>query len=739
MSDAEVPEVSEVPDPTPVTPASEDARERHRELAEQVEDARWRYYVLDAPTLSDADFDGRMRELEALEEAHPELRTPDSPTQKVGGAVSTEFTAIDHLEPMMSLDNAFTLDELGAWHARLARDGVETPELLCELKVDGLAINLLYENGRLVRALTRGDGRTGEDVTPNVKTIDSIPHRLTATDEFAVPELVEVRGEVFLPVEAFERLNVAMTEAGKQVFANPRNAAAGSLRQKDPRVTATRALGMVCHGIGARRGFEPTTQSTAYAALRAWGLPTSDRARVVPDLAGVQAFVERYGEQRHSVEHEIDGVVVKVDDVTLQRRLGSTSRAPRWAIAFKYPPEEVNAKLLDILVNTGRTGRVTPFGRMEPTRVAGSTVEMATLHNAHEVRRKDVRPGDTVILRKAGDVIPEIVGPVLDLRPEGLAEWVMPTECPACGTELAQQKEGDKDLRCPNHETCVAQVRERVFHVAGRGAFDIEGLGYEAAVALLTVDGFDNEGDVFRIDEQMLLATELFTRAPKKDEEGRQVTANGLKLLANLDARKQVPLWRVLVALSIRHVGPTAARALATEFGSMEAIEAAVADEEGRERIAAAEGVGPTIADAVIEWFGDADDPDNWHRTIVRKWTEAGVSMADERDESTPRTLEGLSVVVTGSLVDFSRDSAKEAILSRGGKAAGSVSKKTDFVVIGENAGSKAEKAEQLKVPILDEDGFKRLLAEGPAPFRPEPDETPEQTPEETPAEEPAD
>lgn len=712
MSDAALPPDSA---PTPVTPADEDARERHRVLAEQVEDARWRYYVLDSPTLSDADFDARMRELEALEEAHPELRTPDSPTQKVGGAVATEFTAVDHLEPMMSLDNAFTLDELAAWHGRLARDGVEAPALLCELKVDGLAINLLYEDGRLVRALTRGDGRTGEDVTPNVKTIDTVPHRLTGTDEHPVPALVEVRGEVFLPVEAFERLNEKMTEAGKQVFANPRNAAAGSLRQKDPRVTATRALGMVCHGIGARRGFEPAAQSAAYEALRAWGLPTSDRATVVPDLAGVQEFVERYGEQRHSVEHEIDGVVVKVDDVSLQRRLGSTSRAPRWAIAFKYPPEEVNAKLLDILVNTGRTGRVTPFGLMEPTRVAGSTVEMATLHNGHEVQRKDVRPGDTVILRKAGDVIPEIVGPVLDLRPEGLAPWVMPTECPACGTGLVQQKEGDKDLRCPNHESCVAQVRERIFHVAGRGAFDIEGLGYEAAIALLGADVVDNEGDVFDLDEAKLLRTELFTRAAKKAEREagageRVLNANGQRLLANLDKAKQVPLWRVLVALSVRHVGPTAARALATELGSMDAIEEAVADEGGRERLAAAEGVGPTIADAVVEWFSV-----DWHRLIVDKWRAAGVSMADERDESTPRTLEGLTVVVTGSLVDFSRDSAKEAILARGGKAAGSVSKKTDFVVVGDNAGTKAEKAEQLGVRTLDEDGFKALLEGGPS------------------------
>ncbi len=641
------------------TPA--EARARHQELSEQIEDARWRYYVLDDPTLADADFDMRLRELEALEEQHPELRTPDSPTQKVGGAVSTDFTAVDHLQRMESLDNAFTDEEMAAWYARIERDGVHEPALLCELKVDGLAINLLYEDGRLVRALTRGDGRTGEDVTPNVKTIDSVPHRLTAAEGLPVPALLEVRGEVFLPTAAFERLNVAMTDAGKPVFANPRNAAAGSLRQKDPRVTATRDLGMVCHGIGAREGFEPTAQSAAYDALRAWGLPTSDRVRVLGSLREVREFIDYYGEHRHDVEHEIDGVVVKVDDVSLQRRLGSTSRAPRWAIAFKYPPEEVNAKLLSIEVNTGRTGRVTPFGVMEPTKVAGSTVERATLHNAHEVKRKDVRPGDTVVLRKAGDVIPEIVGPVLGLRPKGTRAWKMPTTCPSCGTTLVQQKEGDKDLRCPNTRMCPAQLLERVFHVASRGAFDIEGLGSEAAHALLGAGVITDEGDVFDLDRDKLVKTDLFTRAPKKGEEGLQLSANGEGLLANLAVRKDVPLWRVLVALSIRHVGPTAARALAAEFGSMAAIRAA-----SEQELAAAEGVGPTIAESVIEWFSV-----DWHRAIVDKWEAAGVSMEDARDESTERTLEGLTVVVTGSLVDFSRDGAKEAIVSRGGKAVG--------------------------------------------------------------------
>ncbi len=683
-----------------------DKRQEHRILAEQVEEARWRYYVRDDPTLSDADFDQKMRRLEELEEEVPDLRTPDSPTQKVGGAVSTEFTPVDHLERMESLDNAFSYEELETWAARLGRDGVTDPAYLCELKVDGLAINLLYEDGRLVRALTRGDGRTGEDVTPNVKTIDSIPHRLTATDEFPVPALLEARGEVFLPVLAFERLNESMVDAGKPMFANPRNAAAGSLRQKDPKVTATRDLGMVCHGIGARKGFEPKAQSQAYAALKAWGLPTSDRVRVVQGLKPVEEFVEHYGEHRHDVDHEIDGVVVKVDDVSLQRRLGSTSRAPRWAIAYKYPPEEVNARLLEIRTNTGRTGRVTPYGVMEPTKVAGSTVERATLHNAHEVKRKDVRPGDTVILRKAGDVIPEILGPVLGLRPEGLAEWVMPTECESCGTTLVQEKEGDKDLRCPNHRSCPAQLMERIFHVAGRGAFDIEGLGSEAAYALLTAGVIEDEGDVFDLDAEKLRQAPLFTRAPKKGEGDQPVlSANGQRLVDNLGTARQAPLWRVLVALSIRHVGPTAARALATEFGSMDAIRAA-----SEQQIAAAEQVGPTIGQAVVAWFAV-----DWHRAIVDKWAKAGVTMADQRDESTPRTLEGKTVVVTGSLVDFSRDGAKEAILARGGKASSSVSKNTDYVVVGESPGSKAEKAEQLGVPVLDEDAFKKLLEHGSA------------------------
>lgn len=688
--------------------AADSASARHRELSEQIERASDAYYRDGTSTMSDAAYDALLGQLRELEEQFPELITPDSPTQRVMGQAYTDFASYDHLRRMESLDNAFTPEDLAGWYDRVVRGSGTRPELLCELKVDGLAINLLYRDGVLERALTRGDGTTGEDVTPNVRTIGSVPHRLKGTREFPVPTLVEVRGEVYMTAKTFEEINEQQAAAGKPLYANARNTAAGSLRQKDPSVTASRKLTMVCHGIGAREGFDAATQSQAYAALAAWGLPVAPTVKVVPGLAEVQEFIDFYGEHRHDatiLDHEIDGVVVKVDDVALQRRLGSTSRAPRWAIAFKYPPEEVHAKLIDVLVNTGRTGRVTPFGRMEPTKVAGSTVEMATLHNFHEVARKDVRPGDTVILRKAGDVIPEILGPVLALRPEGLPEWVPPTTCPACGTELVQQKAGDKDMRCPNHRDCRAQVVERINHVAGRGAFDIEGLGYEAAIALHQAGVVANEGDVFDLTPEKLLQVPLFIRAPKKGEEGPQLTANALKLLTNLEERKDTALWRVLVGLSIRHCGPSASRALATRFGSMDAIRTATPEE-----LADTEGVGGVIGEAVTEWFGV-----DWHVEIVEKWAAAGVRMEDERDESIERTLEGLTVVVTGGLEGFTRDSVKEAIIARGGKAAGSVSKKTDYVVVGENAGSKAAKAEELGLTILDEAQFVQLLEGGPA------------------------
>lgn len=680
-------------------PVPPDVRRAWQELAEEVRGHQFRYYVKDAPIVSDGEFDKLFAELTALEDAHPELRVPDSPTQLVGGAgFATDFTAADHLERMLSLDNVFDADELSAWAARLTGEVGDDPEFLCELKIDGVALALVYRDGKLERAATRGDGRTGEDVTLNARTIEDIPERLTASEQYPQPAVLEVRGEVFFRLVDFEDLNAGLVAEGKPPFANPRNSAAGSLRQKNPAVTARRRLRMICHGLGHAEGFSPPTLHDAYLALKAWGLPVSDHTSRV---AGIEAVAERityWGEQRHAVDHEIDGVVVKVDSVALQRRLGATSRAPRWAIAYKYPPEEATTKLLDIRVNVGRTGRVTPFAYMEPVRIAGSTVGLATLHNASEVKRKGVLIGDTVVIRKAGDVIPEVLGPVVDLRDGTEREFVMPTECPECGTTLAPAKEGDADIRCPNSRTCPAQLRERVFHVAGRGAFDIEGLGYEAGIALLQAGVITDEGDLFTLTEDDLLRTDLFTT------KGGDLSANGRRLLANLGKAKSQPLWRVLVALSIRHVGPTAARALAQEFGSLDAIVAA-----SEEQLASTEGVGPTIAAAVVEWFTV-----DWHRAIVDKWRAAGVRMADERDASIERTLEGLSIVVTGSLTGFSRDEAKEAILARGGKAAGSVSKKTAYVVAGDAPGSKYDKAVELGVPILDEDGFRRLLESGP-------------------------
>jgi DNA ligase (NAD+) len=678
-------------------------RQRHKELTEIIEEHRTRYYLDDAPTVSDAEYDQLMRELESLEERLPELRTPDSPTQSVGGFASSTFASYEHRERLLSLDNAFSFDELDAWHARLAREGVDDvtggAEYLCELKVDGLAISLTYENGRLTRGVTRGDGRVGEDVTNNVRTIKAVPHRLTGNDAHPVPAYVEVRGEVYFPTQAFDEFNEAWADAGNTPFANPRNAAAGSLRMKDASVTASRPLSMVCHGLGYREGFTPTRQSDAYAAMRDWGLPTSDRARVIGSLDAVKEFIDYYEAHRHDVEHDIDGVVVKVDQIDLQRRLGSTSRAPRWAIAYKYPPEEVNTRLLDIRVNVGRTGRVTPYGVMVPIRVAGSTVEMATLHNQHEVKRKGVLIGDMVVLRKAGDVIPEIVGPVVQLRDGSEREFVMPTHCPVCQTELRPEKEGDADIRCPNARGCPAQLWERLAHVGSRGAFDIEVFGEEAAAALLESKVLTDEAGLFALTRDDLLRVPLFTT------KAGTLSANGTKLLENLAKAKNQPLWRVLVALSIRHVGPTAARALAAHFSTIDAIRSAGIDE-----LEAVEGVGLTIAEAIVDWFAV-----DWHVDIVDAWAAAGVRMADERDESIARTLDGLTVVVTGSLERYTRDSAKEAIISRGGKAAGSVSKNTDYVVVGENAGSKADKAEQLGIPILDEAGFDELLANGPA------------------------
>jgi DNA ligase (NAD+) len=707
-------------------------RDRWAELVDQINTAREQYYGEDHPVLSDAEYDVLFAELVALEADHPELVAGDSPTQTVGGERSAMFTPVTHLERMLSLDNAFSTEELQAWLDRMTNQLGELPELLCELKIDGLAVDLVYRSGRLASMATRGDGRTGEDVTYNARFIPAIPQQLVGDD---VPPLLEVRGEVFFGTTEFEDMNDEMLAAGRTPFANARNAGAGSLRQRVDRREedlaeaksaarvseskvarlqseldrATDRLGrlrLTVHGVGATEGWEPAAQSEAYTRLAEWGLPTAATAEVVQKPENLFAYVERFGEQRRGLDHEIDGVVVKIDDIATQDRLGSTSRAPRWAIAFKYPPEVVRTKLLDIEVNVGRTGRVTPFAVMKPVKVAGSTVSMATLHNADEVKRKGVLIGDVVFLRKAGDVIPEVLGPVVEERTGDERAFIMPTHCPACGTELAPEKEADVDIRCPNVRSCPSQLRERVFHVGSRGAMDIEGLGWKAAVALLDCDLVTDEGDVFALDAEKLRGCDFFTRGEGDEQE---LNANAESLLTQLTEAKSRPLWRVLVALSIRHVGPTAARALATRYADIEAIQNAPAEE-----LADVDGVGPIIAEAVVEWFAT-----DWHREIVTKWREAGVAMADEADDRPEQTLAGVTVVITGSLEGFTRDGAKEAVLLRGGKAAGSVSKKTNFVVVGDNPGSKYDKAVDLGIPILNVAGFQQLLDNGP-PAEPE-------------------
>ncbi len=707
--DAHVGAASTGDPPTTEVPAP--ARSRHAELAVDLTEHNYRYHVLDSPLISDAEYDALMRELRALEDQYAELRTPDSPTQKVGGLISTDFAPVEHLQQLLSLDNAFSAAELEAWSARVERLGGAGP-FLCEVKIDGLAIALVYRGGTLIRAATRGDGRTGEDVTPNVRTIASVPARLAGT---GWPDTLEVRGEVFLPVAAFLELNERLQDAGRPAFANPRNSAAGSLRQKDPRVTATRPLNLILHGVGAVEGLDPPqTQSGWYERLASWGLPVSSLVKVVPDAAGVTDYITYYGEHRHDPPYEIDGVVVKLDQLDLQRALGATSRAPRWAIAYKYPPEEVNTRLLDIRVNVGRTGRVTPFAVMEPVKVSGSTVDRATLHNADEVERKGVLIGDMVVLRKAGDVIPEVVGPVVELRTGDERAFEFPSVCPACGTTLARE-EREVDWRCPNTRSCPAQLRERLFHMAGRGALDIEVLGYESVTALLDHGLVRDEGDVFALTEEKLASCPFFVT------KAGSLSANAGKLLRNLDEARQRPLWRFLVALSIRHVGPTAARALAAAFGSVEAIRAASAED-----LVAVDDVGPTIAGSVRDWF-EVD----WHAAIVAKWREAGVALADPNfvkpvaagpgaacESARDAPLAGVTVVLTGTLDGFTRDEAAEAVQARGGKVVGSVSKKTGFVVAGASPGSKYDKAVTLGVPVLDEAGFGVLLEDGPAAAR---------------------
>lgn len=709
----------------------DELREKYAELMDQVRAARVAYYVEDAPTISDAEYDTLYRALEEFEALHPELVANDSPTQDVGGEVSTAFAPVTHIRRLYSLEDLFSLEELEAWLEKTGANAQlvsgSKPQWLTELKIDGLAINLLYQNGSLVRAATRGDGITGEDVTHNVLTIATIPQQLAGSNH---PAELEVRGEIFISSEDFLALNEKMVADGKAPFANPRNAAAGSLRQKDAKVTAERPLSMFVHGIGIHDGLDLETQHDIYAQLKEWGLPTSPYTELLETPAEILTFIAKYGEQRHSLVHEIDGIVIKVNDLRVQEQLGYTSRVPRWAAAYKYPPEEVNTKLLDIRVGVGRTGRVTPYGVMEPVKVAGSTVEMATLHNQDVVKAKGVLIGDTVVLRKAGDVIPEIVGPVVALRDGSEREFVMPSECPSCGSPLAPEKEGDVDIRCTNPRSCPAQLTERIFHAASRGAFDIEALGYEAARALVQPAQpeeapLTSQAGLFDLNPEALkdvkierekkvkgqstgkmeLVPYFWTKGTAKNPSKPSKTT--VNLMDQLEKAKQQPLWRVLVALSIRHVGPTAARSLAIRYGSMDAIRAA--DEE---ELANTDGVGSIIARSVKEWFAV-----DWHLEIIEAWAAAGVRMVDDVEEGLEKNLEGLTIVVTGTLDNFSRDSAKEAILSRGGKASGSVSKKTSFLVAGASAGSKLDKAEQLGVKVLNEQDFELLLEKGPSAF----------------------
>ena len=700
----------------------------HAQLTEKIEELRAAYYQ-DSLLVSDAEYDELVHRLEDLEAKFPELVTDSSPTQTVGGVVDTStFDPVEHIGPMYSLDNVFDYDELRAWYERVRSATSVKSKFLCELKIDGLAVNLLYRNGELVRAATRGDGRIGEDITANVRTISDIPHHLNTEHP---PAEVEIRGEVFFPVEEFAELNASLVAEGKAPFANPRNSAAGSLRQKDPAVTARRPLHMLVHGIAVWTAAddshpEPAHQSEVYEQFRSWGLPISDYFKVLDTVDEIEDFITYYGEHRHNVTHEIDGIVIKIDDIAVQETLGYTSRAPRWATAFKYPPEEVTTKLIDIQVQVGRTGRVTPFAVMEPVTVAGSTVERATLHNGYEVKRKGVLIGDTVTLRKAGDVIPEVLGPVAALRDGSEHEFVMPTHCPSCGTELGEQKEGDKDLRCPNSRSCPAQLANRIFYLASRAAFDIEALGEEAALALTApaepeTPPLTSEAFLFDLTPEDLADVKIWRNKKVKGVETGErelvpyfytrgtakkpsaPSANTKKLFDELEKAKDQDLWRVLVALSIRHVGPTAARTLAAKFRTLEAIR-----EASLEELSAVESIGTTIAQSIRAWF-EID----WHIEIVETWAAAGVRMEDDEVEAAEQTLEGLTIVATGSLSSFTRDGIKEAILGAGGKAAGSVSKKTDYVVAGENAGSKLEKAESLGVPVLDEDQFRVLLETG--------------------------
>lgn len=766
-----VPESAPILEPTSVP---QSVREEWNQLAQKIEQARHLYYDLDQPVLADAEYDGYYRQLEELEARFPALKSKDSPTATVGGSAQEAFTPVAHREQMYSLEDVFSHEEVVSWQQKNFGTWPGEPlQFTAEVKVDGLAVNLTYIDGQLTQAATRGDGRVGEDVTANIRTIKSIPDKLEGSD---YPHIIEVRGEVFFMLEDFERVNEERREAGERPFVNPRNAAAGSLRQKDPRQTAQRPLSMIAHGIGyietAHPADLPTTQFEWYQKLQQWGLPISKHTRLVRTEDETLELIEHLGSQRAEMEHEIDGVVLKINDLEKQRELGFTSRVPRWAVAYKYPPQEVFTRLLDIQVQVGRTGRVTPFAVFQKVLVAGSYLQHATLHNGKEVKRKGVLIGDKIIVRKAGDVIPEVVGPVLEDRDGSEKEFQMPTTCPSCGAVLAPAKEGDVDLRCPNAAHCPAQLTERVAHMGARGALDIEGLGTEAAYALtqpeygrdevvaalvsgatvtlengdelrLEEDGevshgqiyqqaekllpprqtpvFTSEKDLFALEAEQLKdvmvwrpvnvegkpsgnwqQTRFFWSKPRQDS-GTVPRKTTEVMIGQIQAAKTQELWRILVALSIRHVGPTAARALAGRFGSLSAIEAADPAE-----LASVDGVGEVLAQSISSWFQV-----DWHRQIIEEWEKAGVQLESLAAEELPQTLAGLTVVVSGTMPGFDRQGAKEAILLRGGKASGSVSKKTSVVVAGPGSGSKVSKAEELGVPVIGDDRFADLLDRG--------------------------
>jgi DNA ligase (NAD+) len=662
-----------------------EARKRVEELRQHIDHHAYRYHVLDDPEISDAEYDELIRELEGLEADFPELLTPDSPTQRPGGAPSALFAPVVHRAAMLSLDNAFSREELEAWGKRVERAIGTGARYVCELKIDGLAVEVSYQNGLFVRGATRGDGSTGEDVTPNLRSVRNIPHRLRVTGP---PEILDVRGEIFLPVTAFERLNEELGREGQRTFANPRNGAAGSLRQKDPKVTRSRPLALWSHGVLYAEDRRFPSHSASLAYLEEAGLPVNPATQVVDSLGQVFAYCERWQRDRHTIDYEIDGVVVKVDSIAHQEELGATSKAPRWAIAYKFPPEERTTILRQIDVHTGRTGIVTPFAVLEPVFISGVTVTTATLHNEDELRRKDVRQGDTVVVRRAGDVIPEVVGPVLTKRPKGARPWAFPTTCASCGTLLIRD-EGAAYWRCPNKRGCPSQNIEWLFHFASRGAMDIEHLGYKTGMLLLDLGWVTDPADVYSITDEQLAQLPGF-----KDK-------SISNLLGAIRGSKDRPLWRLLVAVNIRHVGGHVAHVLARAFPSVEALAAASVED-----LNAVEGIGPEIAQSVHEWFQDEHN-----LRLLDKLRAAGVRMEDDAVEAPPEgPLSGATIVITGSLEAFSRDAAIKAAIDAGAHVTSSVSKKTDFVVVGESPGSKADRAEQLGVETVDEEEFLRRL-----------------------------